>query len=246
MIVPILLVGGGVLALVALAAASWDGPVPKHDPDLPPMPGSTRYKRVDALLPELKRASDSSGVPLGLLVGWIARESGGRIDEVPKPLKGEPDGERGYFQLTPSESAALGLDHARLSTDPTYSINAGLALIGKYMKAVDALGVAAQGSTYYWMLVKLAHTMGVGALNKIVAAAKGDARTWSALEKYALEHDSELTSLVKHSPKKWFPLVDAVYDVGAPFGFGTSGATAIVGAVAFDDIPDPLDCLPRS
>jgi hypothetical protein len=194
-------------------------------------------------LPELRSASAASGIPLGLLVGWIARESGGRIDEVPKPLKGEPDGERGYFQLTPSESRKLGLDHQRLSTDPVYSINAGLALIGSYMGEVERLSVAPRGSAYFWKLVKLAHTMGTGAMRTIVSGAKaeGAVRTWEALEDHALANEKRYLSATKHSPSKWFPLVDAVYQVGAPFGFGAEDV--VVGAALFPDIVDPLDCL---
>lgn len=239
MFFPILLLAGGVGALILVAASSADPPVPVHDPDLPPTPGSTRYRRVDAILGELKQAAESSGIPLGLLIGWIAKESGGRLDEVTKL------DERGYFQLMPAESAMLGLDHKRLSTDSTYSINAGLRLIAHYMVDVDKLGIAPKGSDYYWRLVKLAHTMGVGAMDKIVAAAQGagDAKSWSDLETYALGHDKELLASTKHSPAKWFPFVDEIYDVGAPFGFGASMTIVGGGGPAFTDIPDPLDCL---
>ncbi len=246
MIGPLLIIGSSLAVLFAIFSSSEDGPVPKHEPDEPPAPGKTGYKKIDAIMGELQKASQSSGIPLGLLVGWIAKESGGRLDEVTKL------DERGYFQLMPSESAALGLDHQRLSTDPIYSINAGLALIGKYMAAVDALKVAPRGSTYYWALVKLCHTMGSGATKKIVDAAKtaGVAGSWETLEKYATAHDSELLSSTKHSPLKWFPLVDKVAEVGAPFGFGdpVTTATTLVGAadvLPFGDIVDPLDCLKK-
>ncbi len=247
MILPIALIAGGIAALVIVVASSLDGPVPVHEPDLPPVPGSTRYRKIDAILDELRKASASSGIPLGLLVGWIARESGGRLDEVPKPLKGESDGERGYFQLTPSESTALGLDHKRLSTDSVYSINAGLRLIAKYMGVVDSLHVAARWSAYYWMLVKLCHTMGTGAAKKIVEGARavGAARSWASLREHALDNEARYFSLVNHSPSKWFPLVDKVREIGQPFGFGDEGAEAVVGA-AFEDIPDPLDCVRSS
>ncbi len=237
MLFPLLLLGGGVAAMVILATSSDDAPVPDHKPDLPPTPGSTGYRLVDAILEDLRQAAASAGLPLGLLVAWIAKESGGRIGEVTKL------DERGYFQLMPSESKRLGLDHQRLSTDKTYSINAGLALIGLYMGDVDRLGVARRGTSYYWQLVKLAHTMGTGAMKKIVsaAAAAGSAGSWHDLESYALSHDKELLAATKHSPAKWFPFVDAIYKTGAPFGFG--GDATIVGATFFNDIVDPLDCL---
>lgn len=243
MIGPLLITGGALAALFLIFSAS-DGPVPVHEPDMPPAPGSTRYKLVDAILDELRKAATTSGIPLGLLVGWIARESGGKLGEVTKL------DERGYFQLMPAESKSLGLDHQRLSTDPVYSINAGLLLIGTYMKAVDALNVAQPGSTYYWRLVKLMHTMGSGATKTIVNAAKaaGVAGSWDSLEKYATANDSEFLHETKHSPLKWFPLVDAVYNVGAPFGFGAD--QTVVGAWGgngnggiYNDIVDPLNCL---
>lgn len=239
MLFPVLFIFGGAAALLYIVFKDNDRPVPQHEADEPATRGRTGYRKVDAILGELKKASDASGIPLGLLVGWIAKESGGRIDEVTAKYD-----ERGYFQLMPSESKTLGLEHQRLSVDPVYSINAGLALIGKYMKDVDALGVAQRGSSYYWRLVKLCHTMGSGATKKIVERAKAASATksWEALEDWALDHERELLSATKHSPSKWFPLVDKVYTVGAPFGFG--GADVVVGASArFSDIIDPLDCL---
>lgn len=250
MIIPALLIAGGLITIAALSLLSEDGPVPVHEPDIPPaqaQPGLTRYKKVNAILGLLRAAAERSGIPLGLLVGWVARESGGRLDEVPKPLKGEPDGERGYFQLTPSESSSLGIDHARLSTDPQYSVDAGVRLIQKYANAVSRLGVAQPGSTYFWLLTKLQHTMGSSATQKIVDMAKlaGSASSWPALKSFALAHEGDILSATKHSPSKWFPLIDQVYEIGAPFGFGTNSPTYVVGALraAFDDIPDPLDVL---
>lgn len=246
MIFPLLLIGAGAIALIAVAVTDSDGPVPDHPPDLPPdapppagFPKSTHYRLVDAILPELKKASDLSGIPLGLLVGWIAKESGGKIAEITKL------GEVGYFQLIPDEYKKLGLDPHLLSTDATYSINGGLMLIGTYMGTVDALGVAAKGSTYFWLLVKLCHTMGSGATRTIVSEAKaaGDAKSWSSLESYALDNNAALLHETKHAPAKWFPFIDALYEVGAPFGFGSG--TTLVGGAAFNDIPDPIDCLPK-
>lgn len=243
--VPIVLVSIGVGTLVTLMLASAERDVPVHEPDLPPstpaplgFPKSTGYRLVDKILPLLQQAADSSRIPLGLLVGWIAKECGGKLGEVTSL------GERGYGQLMPEESKKLGLDHERLSTDPVYSINGLLALIGSYMGAVDKLGIATKGSTYYWMLVKLCHTMGTGAVQKIVALAKdaGEYRTWARLEKFALDNEAAIKSATKHSPSKWFPFCDSIYKVGAPFGFGSQDT--VVGGEVFSDIVDPLDCLP--
>lgn len=250
----ILILGAGVGVVVALALASADRDLPVHEPELVIPPNASPavkaqasgydsrwngkiYKLVDKILPLLKQASDSAQVPLGLLVGWIAKESGGKLGEVTRL------DERGFFQIMNAESKGLGLDHARLSTDPTYSINGGLALIAKYMGMVDKLNVASRGGNYYWRLVKFFHSIGSGAAKKIVemAQAAGEARTWDRLRSYALSHEKELMSLVKHSPTKWFGLTDEVARVGEPFGFGSQDT--IVGGQVFKDITDPLDCL---
>lgn len=238
-LIPILLILGGGATLLVMALSGGSDEPPVHEPDLSSAPqGQTRYKLVNAILPQLRQAAQSSGIPLGVLVGWIAKESGGKLSEVTKY------GEAGLFQIMPSEGKTIGVDMARLSTDLVYSINAGLALIGHYMGIVDKLDVASEGSDYFWKLVKLAHSMGGGAVAKIVAAAKeaGDAGNWHDLESYAEANNDALLHATKHSPSKWFPFVDEVASLGAPFGFGTS-TTTMVGGAAFKDIVDPLDCL---
>lgn len=221
---PLYLVGGGVITLIAayfyrkeIAQATV-----KYTDEIANKIFTTKtgYKKIDAILDKLQKASAESGIPLGLMIGWIAKESGGRIGDLTKL------DERGYFQLHPDESKALGLDHQRLSTDPDYSIAGGVALIKKYMGRVDGLGVAPKGSEYYWKVVKLFHTMGSGAAAKIVkmASAAGAVSSWESLEKYALDNETELFRIVKHSPTKWFPLVDKVYATGKDFGFETRGA----------------------
>ena len=189
-------------------------------------------------MPELQKASTSSGIPLGVLVGWIAKESGGKLGEVTRL------DERGYFQLMPDESRALGLDHQRLSTDPVYSINAGLLLIGRYMKEADALGIAPHGSSYFWKVTKLGHTMGSGDTKTLARAAQsaGQAGSWSDFENYALSGAAH----TKHSPAKWFPFIDQIFQVGAPFGTGGDSGMTVAGAGGgYSDIPDVLDLLPK-
>ena len=246
---PLLLLGAGAATLITLALASYDGPVPDHKPDAPPTPGKTGYRLVDAIMPQLQKAASDSGLPLGLLVSWIAVESGGKLAEAPKPLKGERDSERGLFQLTPSESDRLNLDHAKLSTDLNYSILGGLLAIKQlYMPAASAFGLAAPGSTYENLLTKLIHTVGAGGAKKYVDAAKaaGAVSSWDDFEDYCLAHDAELLSSSHHSPRKWFGLLDKMAKIGEPFGMGTGSmaSTAIVGGLAeFADIVDPLDAL---
>ncbi len=250
LLLPLLLLGVGVAGLIIVATTSDDEP-PVQPPDLPNAPpGQTRWKFVNAILPQLQAASQSSGLPMGLSVGWVAKESGGKLATKPQPGPGDTKyDERGYYQLMPDESKTLGLDHQRLSIDSTYSINGGLAAIAFYSGDADRLGVAPKGSAYFWRLVKLIHSMGFGAVKKIIDAAKaaGSAGSWESLKNYAMAHDAELLHATKHSPSKWLAFVDEVYSVGAPFGFGASdaivGASGVTGGKIFDDIIDPLDCL---
>jgi hypothetical protein len=235
-----LIASGGVFGvIVGVAVGTWyaltrDVHTLKDTPpdSLPPAPalGKTGWKLVDKLLPKLQAMSSSTGIPLGLLVGWIAKESGGRLND-----KTSLD-ERGYFQLMPDESRAIGVEHERLSTDSDYSLDAGMKLIRKYQSTINNLDLAGApaGSTYYWRLVKLAHSMGSGQTKKIVDRAKaaGQAGSWNQLEQFALG-----LSINGPQPKKWFPFIDLIYRIGAPFGFGNevSSPPALIGvACGFD------------
>jgi hypothetical protein len=154
------------------------------------------------------------------MIAWIAKESGGRLNDTTSL------DERGYFQLMPSESKTIGVDHQRLSTDSDYSIDAGVKLIWKYMGLITDLNVARMGTSYFWRLVKLAHSMGSGQTKKVVNAAKaaGSAGSWNDLESFALD-----MKLNGPQPKKWFPFVDLIYKLGKPFGFGSEQTLAVVG-----------------
>lgn len=262
--IPIFFLAAGTAALVVVLLTRDNPPV--HDPDFEPnepnpaLPAgtlSTRYKLVDAIMdhvtepdgtvqPGLKQAAKTSGIPLGLLVGWIAKESGGKLSDTTSM------DERGYFQLMPDESKSLGIDHDRLSTDPLYSINAGLLLIGKYMQIAANYGIFPVGTMAHWMLTKLIHTVGNGDVQKYVAGAKaaGATRSWADFEAYARTGAAG----TKHSPEKWFDFLDALYSVGKPFGFGTdvppiTNVGAIDGygeqGIGYDDIPDVLELLPK-
>ena len=204
-----------------------DAPVPSALPDAAPVaptlstPGSTGYKRVDAILPKLRAAAEAGNVPLGLMVGWVCCESGGKLGDVTPKYD-----ERGYFQLMPDESKGLGLDHARLSTDSDYSIDAGVKLIKKYSKAVDKLGVlsALPGSRFHWILTKWIHTVGGGDTKTLVQAAQAvdQANSWDELKAYALTGAAK----TKHSPAKWVPFIDKLVKIGLPFGFETTATVA--------------------
>lgn len=209
-----------------------DSPNRDTAPDSPAGPNKTGWKKVDAILPALRAAAQSSGIPLGLMVGWICKESGGKLTDTTSL------DERGYFQLMPSESKSLGLDHQRLSTDSGYSIDAGVQLIRKYQSDVNNLDLvsAPAGTSYYWRLVKLGHSMGSGQMKKVVKAAKdaGQSGSWSDLEAFATD-----MKINGPQPKKWFPFVDSVYKVGKPFGFGSEAPTVVgclIGESGFDSL----------
>lgn len=223
---PLIFIASGVAALGAFFIFEGSSKASGGDytPDYPPDPtlGKTGYKKVDAILPLLKKASDTSGIPLGLLVAWVIHESRGHIGETTSM------DERGVFQLSPDESKSLGLDHKRLSTDMQYSIDGGIqAITRKYRPAARALGVAPEGSSYFWLLTKAGHTMGSGQTKKIVESAKsaGEAGSWAALEKHALG-----MSINGPQPKKWFPFLDKIYHTGLPWGFGSDAGASMVGA----------------
>jgi hypothetical protein len=216
----ILLVGGGLVAGVAaiFALRTQEREIKDIEPDaLPPPPGGTKWKGVNAILGKLQAAAQSTGIPLGLMVGWIGMESGGKLSDTTSL------DERGYFQLMPDESKSIGVDHQRLSTDADYSIDAGIKLIRKYQSTINNLGFPA-GTSFYWRLVKLAHSMGSGQVNKVVKAAKdaGAAGSWDDLEQFALG-----MKINGPQPKKWFPFVDKVYAAGRPFGFGSESMTNV-------------------
>ena len=219
-----LIIGSGLAFAYALLTAGDDDD--ENEPDLPPSQGSTRYKRVDQILDSLRAASASSGVPLGVLVGWVAVESGGRIE-----LEG------GLFRLSADEVKAIGCDRARLSSDLVYSVNAGLMLIAHYMRVADELAVAARGTPYYWLLVHLCHVLGEKECRAVVSAAKhaGETRAWDKLGTYAAQ--------VNPSTSKAFARADKARATGEGFGFGQ--ADVVVGGAAYSDITDPLDELQK-
>jgi len=227
---------GGVVAVGAgltwyLMGGGLDRPIKDIKPDYTPptggggVPNKTGYKRIDAILDALKKVAQQTGIPLGLMIGWIAKESGGKLSDTTSL------DERGYFQLMPDESKTLGLDHQRLSTDSDYSIQAGVLLIRHYQSDVNDLNVTSAGTSYYWRLVKLGHSMGSGQMKKVVKAAiaADSAGTWDDLEQFALG-----MSIRGPQPKKWFPFVDEVARIGRPFGFGTEGSSAVVGFFPYD------------
>lgn len=148
-------------------------------------------------------------VPPWLIFGWIDKESGGNIASAPAPLPGRADSERGYCQLDPDESAAMGIDHTRLSTDADYSVQGCFRVMQYYGNKITAdLGIP-YGSEFFWRLVKLAHGIGYAGMKTIVQTS--GAQDWPTLETYVYAHPDVTSS---HSAVKWVNAVDAVYNSG--------------------------------
>jgi hypothetical protein len=154
-----------------------------------------------ALLPLLEKYRGN--IPLEFLLGWIAVESGGRIGVVTSL------DERGYFQIHPDESAALGIDHKRLSTDPDYSIKKGIDLV-KYHVARAARYGFAPGTELSWTVGKLQHWLPRGLAFIIALMRKNNFKptTWTEFRKFTLDHRAELLAQLKAEPGKgWDPAV---------------------------------------
>lgn len=168
---------------------------------------------LDHLRLKLEQLCAFHAVPLGVAVGWIEVESGGRLQEVTDL------GERGYFQLSPEESRSLHVDHNRLSTDSDYSLESGFQLVSYYHKIACSMirnTAIDKGSEYAWRLTKFAHSIGAGAA-AIIFGHSG-AQTWMQFADYCAEHDVHYTAKLKHSPTRWTIFVDRMFDIGRPYG----------------------------
>ncbi len=117
----------------------------------------------------------SSSIPISFELGWAKRESGGNNADT------TPGREYGFFQISPQESRALGLDHDRIHVDPPYAVQAGVALINDYAGKAADLGYAFDTDDF-WRIVKLIHTVGLGGTRQIIDAAGGGSPSWSQIE----------------------------------------------------------------
>ena len=154
-------------AAAAPAAAAQAPPsAPAQTPPVAAPPGSpsashfrkakprdpNRYRLLALMLDKYR-----GEIPLEFLLGWVAIESDGCIDVITKP----PLDERGFFQISREESRMRRFDHDRLTTDPDYSVQAGIQLVRFYATLARArYPWAAPGSELFWRVVKLQHAMG--------------------------------------------------------------------------------------
>ncbi len=166
--------------------------------------------RMEQLVPLLDH--HRGNIPLPFLLGWIAVESDGRIDVVTS-LK-----ERGFFQIHPDESKDRHFDHDRLSTDPEYSVQAGIANVRYYAdlarKRFPSIPV---GSELFWRVVKLQHALGSPLTKRLLDGMRADGipLSWEAIKQYEVSHGPRLHRLLRVEPIGRFGRnVDGVFTRG--------------------------------
>lgn len=112
------------------------------------------------------------GIPAELALGWMAVESGGKLNDDTVTKKNR---EVGLYQLDNGERPKVGFtDVDRLLSDADYSLDAGIALINAY--AQDALGYdgVTAGSELQWRVAKLLHSGGKATVDAMWAEMRAN------------------------------------------------------------------------
>jgi len=152
-------------------------------------------RRMALLVPLLERYRGD--IPLEFLLGWIAVESNGCIDEVTNL------NERGFFQIHPDESKDRRFQHERLTTDPDYSVQAGIRNVRFYADlARQRFPSIPDGSELFWRIVKLQHAMGSGLTRTLLGSMRASniALSWEAIKRYELTNGPRLHRLLTVEP----------------------------------------------
>jgi len=159
-------------------------------------PPGLELRRMALLVPLLERYRRD--IPLEFLLGWIAVESGGRIDVITPRLN-----ERGFFQIHPDESKDRGFQHERLTTDPDYSVQAGIANVRYYADlARQRFPSIPPGSELFWRIVKLQHAMGSPLARRLLDSMRASniPLTWEAIKRYEVTNGPGLHRLLTVQP----------------------------------------------
>jgi len=146
-------------------------------------------------------------IPLEVLLGWAQVESGMQLGSHTTLC------ERGYFQLHPSNSIDLKLDHDLIGTDKDYSVRAGIALVKQCRRYIDALRVPA-GTDFYWRLVKLCHWLPSGPKRLFEVMRKNgvEPRDWQTILNFVGPRDEALAShFAGHKPSQGTTNVDHMF-----------------------------------
>jgi LAS superfamily LD-carboxypeptidase LdcB len=167
-------------------------------------------QRWAALLPLLDRYRGD--IPLEFLLGWIAVESDGRVDVVTSL------DERGFFQIHPDESHDRHFDHPRLTSDPDYSVQAGIQNIRYYADlARRRFPSIPVGSELFWRVVKLQHALGSPLTKRLLDGMRASnvPLTWEAIKQWEVTHGPQLHRLLRVEPLGRFGRnVDGVFTRG--------------------------------
>ncbi|NIP56362.1 MAG: hypothetical protein GWN55_07845 [Phycisphaerae bacterium] len=184
---------------------------------------TTKPRWVRTVIPLLNRYRGD--IPIDLLLGWIAHESGGNFRRVTKNLR-----ERGYFQIHPGTSKILRLNHKRLSTNPEYSVRGGIKMVRLYSRFAQKIGFT-YGSDLYWHIVAFLHAMGVGAVKVMLDDMRQhgvEPTTWETIKQYAASHRQRLHSLFlrrfkrSFDPVRWTRNVDKRFEKGKRLAAGNT------------------------
>lgn len=156
----------------------------------------------------------SGEIPLYLLLGWVDKESAGRL-EGPTNI-----GELGYFQNHPEESQELHIDHPRLRTDPDYSVWGGIQMVRRKAARARELGFP-EGTELSWRVAKWLHWLpGVVALflNDMRRAGVDPTRDWNAIGQYVKQNRDRLNALTRTTwriRRKNLGMWEAMYGIDA-------------------------------